>query len=762
MGLFLLLLAPSLFPYPTTNLEQNHTESWRFMDTEGQLLRESVGKTGMRSIWTPLEDLSPYVVAGTIAIEDKRFYRHFGIDSLAFLRAATQNIQGGRVISGASTLTMQLARILGQQPRSIGGKISQMWDASRIERTLSKEEILEHYLNRAPYGAGAIGVEAASQRYFGKPSRLLSLSEAALIAGLPQAPSLYNPFVNLKAAQKRQTAVLSQMQAMKVIDQRTYERAIKEPIQTKQLHPPVAMHFTDYLLKQGPKPGEIATTLNRSTQKQVEQLVRDHVEKMKTGGLTQASVVVLDNTRCAIRVMVGSTNYWSKEGGSVNGSTSLRQPGSALKPFTYATGFMGPYTPASPVGDIPTRYLDAKGLIMAPNNYDKSYQGPILMAEALGRSLNVPAIRVANGAGIQNVLDSLRRAGFTSFTEDADHYGLGLTLGNGEVNVIELVQAYASFARSGMGCTATGFQDETNTDTHQVFSEDISYLITNILSDESIRIRAFGIDNPLLVGFPMAIKTGTSTNWRDNWAVGYTKEFTIGVWTGDFSGRPMNQLYGAIGAGPLFRDVARLMARSVDSNFGTQLPLPTTNIQEIDVCPLSGMTPSEHCPSSYRSTVLNEPKREICTWHKAIRIDKRNGLRASDKCPKEHVQIQVFEQLPQKYTPWVAEKNIQTVPAKWSPYCPLSGITANAIVITNPQNENIFLLEPGYDTHTQTLALQVEVDPPVEQVSWLVDDVLFARVEWPYTINIPLIKGKHIVQAKAGKKASARISFHVR
>jgi penicillin-binding protein 1C len=751
---------PSLLPYPEESFQHRADESWRLYDREGTLLREAVGETGSRAEWMPLADLSPWVAAATVAVEDWRFYRHGGIDWLSVARATRQNIQAGHVVSGASTLSMQLARLLSSQPRTLGGKLSQAWDARRIEAAIGKEQILEQYLNRAPYGAGAVGVEAASRRYFGKPSSHLSLAEAALVAGLPQAPSGHNPLRNPEAAKGRQSRVLDSMLRTGAIDGDEYSRALQEPLTYRSAaSQPMAMHFTDHVLSSKPPPGSLHTTLDLDLQRMVEAMLVDHVDTLREGGLSQAAVVVLENRDCSIVAMVGSTGYWEGEDGSVNGALSLRQPGSTLKPFTYAAGFEGPYTPASVAADIPTRYLDANGLLMYPRNYSKRFRGPVLMSDALGMSLNVPAIRVANGVGLETVLQTLRRAGFTSFSEDAGHYGLGLTLGNGEVTLLELAQAYATFPRKGIGCKTKLLKGIENNDSERVFTEQVSHLVTAILSDEGIRIRGFGRQNPLLLGFPVAVKTGTSTNWRDNWAVGYTDTHTVAVWTGDFSGRPMNHLSGAIGAGPLFRKVMQQAVQRTGSPPTSSKP--PEGIEEIQVCALSGMAPGEHCPHTRQVTVLSEEPRQACSWHRSLRTDRRNGLLASEKCPQEHTVERVFEHLPATYAKWQSE-NGQPPPTRYSPLCPAEGLAAGAMVITHPRNADVFVLEPGYSQETQSMELAVEVDPPVAEIKWLVDGELVETSEWPYGGSWRLDKGTHTVQAVAGTRRSESVAFEVR
>ncbi len=775
------LVAAILNPIPGKDLA-GFPESRRIRDSSGSLLREVVNRTGARAQWCEWEEISPLVIAATLAVEDARFYDHGGVDFLAVARALRQFATTGYPQSGASTITMQLSRLLYGHPHNAWGKIAQVYDALRLERALDKKQILTQYLNRAFYGAGATGIEAASQRYFGKPCMHLSLAEAALLAGLPKAPSDLNPLKNLEGAKKRQRFVLKRMLETGKINLQEFERACWQPLRIR-LHSPqlTALHFTDYVLAQSPPPGDVFTTLDRNLQVQIEKLVADHVQTLKTGGLTNAAVIVLDNRDGAILAMAGNADTNDPEYGKVNGTLALRQPGSTLKPFTYALAFEKGFSPASLVADIETHYQGNRGILYNPQNYSKQYHGPVLMKEALGRSLNVPAVRVAEAAGIEDILERLRAAGFASLNKDAQFYGLGLTLGNGEVTLLELAQGYAMFAREGIPCQAQVFAKQlpaggptklnskkncrmVGSPSGRVFSKEVCFLITDILSDERLRIRAFGAANPLLLDFPMAIKTGTSSNWRDNWVVGYTKEYTIAVWTGDFSGRAMNRVYGAIGAGPLFHQVANLVVKRGALRCLPSRPQPPDGVEQILVCSLSGKLPGPHC-SNYCSVYVlqgTRPEQEVCDMHQLVRIDNRNGLLASDHCPARYLEERVYEILPPIYAQWQAEHQVQMPPTRYSPFCPPGGITTDALVITHPKNGEIYLVEPGYDRTTQTLRFSGEVDPVLPQVSWLVDGQKISSAGWPYDADWALTKGKHTLMMTGRGRSSDSIEFEVR
>ncbi len=752
-----------LRPYPVAGLRAGFPQSWRLYDRRGDLIREVVNERGARAHWLPLGEIPTVVVDATLAVEDARFWAHGGVDGRALLRASFHNATSLRVVSGASTLTMQLARLLrDERRRGVWSKLSEIVDAWRLERALTKPDILEQYLNRAPYGAGTIGIEAASQRYFGKPSQHLSLAEAALLAGLPQAPSELNPWRHGDAAVRRQRHVLARMQATQKISPAQHAIALAEPLAfVARPADAFALHFGDYVMAMDPARGDLHTTLDRDVQRATERLVHDHVQALSLGGLTNAAVVVLDNRDCEILAMVGSTNYWDPDGGSVNGATARRQPGSLLKPFLYALAFAGDFTPASVLSDIPTQYPGGDGRLMEPHNYDQKLSGPVLAADALGRSLNVPAIRLANSVGAADLLARLQAAGFTSLDQPAAHYGLGLTLGNGEVTLLEAAQGMAMLARGGLSCRARAVRDQATAPAQRVFSPEVAYLVTHILSDESLRVRAFGFANPLLFGYPIAVKTGTSSNWRDSWAVGYTPQHTLAVWSGDFSGRPMEQLSGAIGAGPLLRKVADVLTRR---GAGLLPEPPPAGVEEVLVCPLSGMTPGEHCPQERSIMILahHEPMAR-CTWHRPLRIDRRNGQLASPRCPSRFVEERVFAILPPRFAAWEAQHDTtRRPPTAFSPLCPFDGLAADAVVITHPRPHDVFILEPGYAQNTQSLALKAEVEPALPEVVWLLDGHPIATAAWPYDATWALSPGRHHIEAQAGNKRSEPVAIEVR
>jgi penicillin-binding protein 1C len=609
-----------------------------------------------------------------------------------------------------------------------------------------------------------VGVEAASQRYFGKAASQLDLAEAALLAGLPKAPSALDPRRHRAAARQRRRHVLERLQAMGWIDASAFARANSAKIALKRprrlRHP--TLHATDWALARlrrgGQRGGDHRLTLDLPLSRDIARIVRDHLDSIAGAGATQASVVVLDHTTCDVRTLVGSRGYFRGEHGAVNGALSPRQPGSALKPFTYALAFERGDSPASVVADIETRYGGPRGEFK-PRNYTGDFSGPVLMADALGRSLNVPAVRVAQRMGARALLTRLRELGFASLRRSAAHYGLGLTLGNGEVTLVELAQAYATLARGGKACRARLLAKDPASPEHAVFSPGVAFVVAHALAEQHLRLEAFGPANALMFDYPVAVKTGTSTDFRDNWAAGFAGRYTVAVWIGDFEGRSLNHLSGARGAGPLF-------ARVIQRVIGRQRPkrkAPPRDVLRTTVCALSGKLPGPHCPHR-RSLFVQRAAapRARCAWHRTIALDKRNGLRAGPGCEERHVQEEVYTVLPPLYAQWQSEQGQRQPPAAFSPRCPSSAPGLGQLAIVHPKAGDVYLLEPGYDRRTQSIELRARTDRPVPRVIWRIDGRKIAAASFPYRARWQLAAGRHVLTVEAPGQRGGRLEFQVR
>ncbi|MBN2409555.1 MAG: penicillin-binding protein 1C [Candidatus Aminicenantes bacterium] len=633
-GLAVFVLAGLLFltlflPFPRNKLDPAPVVSLRLLDRNRLLLREVLSDEGGRCRWVGIDDVSPFLLKATIAAEDRHFFLHRGIDVFSMVRALWQNIRGGRVVSGASTITQQLVRNLHPGRRNLWTKAREAWLAVRLERRLSKSEILTQYINRISYGNQVYGIEAAARLYFDKPCSGLSLAESAFLAAIPRSPSLLNPYRAFPALKKKQAAVLDRMAALAFITEAEQERARTEELRiVPESRSFRAAHFCDFILAHiSPEErralSAVETTLDTGIQRKIETLLQQYLESMNDRGITNGAVVVLDNTRGEILSMVGSCDFFDFEhGGQVNGALAKRQPGSTLKPFTFGLALENGWTAASLIDDSPTQFSTLGGYYI-PQNYDRRFHGMVSLRAALACSYNIPAVAVLQTIGPDLLYRRLQGLEFASLKEEPGYYGVGLTLGNGEVSLLELARAYSALARLGLHIREKSILRMVGKDTRdvrrpdevpsrRVFSPEVAYIVTHILSDPDARIPAFGYHSPLAFPFPVAAKTGTSKDFRDNWAVGYTPGYTVGVWMGNFDGRPMHNVSGITGSGPLFRDIMLFLHRDNPSGEFVRPDGVTTAL----VCPLSGKIPTAFCPGAVQEVFIKgtEPN-EVCSHH---------------------------------------------------------------------------------------------------------------------------------------------------
>src|SRR6266513_1218702 len=533
-----------------------------------------------------LDEVPRRVIDAVLAAEDKRFYSHHGIDWLATGRAIMAGLTHGRVVSGASTITQQLVKISERRPRTWRAKFIESATALRLEQLWSKDRILAAYLNRLDFGNLNIGLAAAADYYFGKPVSDLSDAEAAFLAGLPKNPRKLNPHVAADSARRRQLTVLERMRANGQLDAARYHRAIAESL---TLRPPQrrfrAPHFVEMVLQQLPEtpPAELRTTLDFRLNEQVETIVRDRLAQLREQNVRNAAAVVIDNATGDVIALVGSENYFEPGAGQVNGAWAQRSAGSALKPFTYLLALERGATPATLVADVRTSFPAAGGFYR-PENYNRRCYGPVRYRTALASSLNIPAVKVLVEAGGPAALhERLRECGLTTLNRPAEVYGLGLTLGNCEARLLEMTNAYASLARLGefrpwrvLGTSPTSARRYSR--------PELVWQIADMLSDNSARTLAFGMNSALRFDYPVACKTGTSTDFRDNWTIGFTPEFSVGVWVGNFDGSPMREVSGVSGAGPILHAVFDYL----HGNYGTTWYRTPPGIVERTIHPLTG------------------------------------------------------------------------------------------------------------------------------------------------------------------------------
>jgi len=763
-------------------------------DRYGRVLYEIMDPNVGRHQPTPLEDVPVHLRQATIATEDASFYSNPGVDVRAIIRAVWINLRGGEVLSGGSTITQQLARNLLLSPtergqRTLTRKLRESILAYRLARAFSKDHILELYLNQTCYGNLAYGVEAAARGYFGKSVRDLDLAECALLAGLPQAPSIYNPLTDPQAAGTRQGIVLDLMEKNGYVNAGQAKAAAEEELSFAAAPFPIrAPHFVMYvweilrrdfgeeaLYRQGLR---VYTTLDIDLQERARDIARHHLEQLsvpRQGGpshnVANAALTALDPDTGDILVMLGSPDYFDAAiDGAVNVCLMPRQPGSAIKPLTYAAAFGAGYTPATMVLDVPTTFTTREGHPYVPINYDLAFHGPVLLREALGSSLNVVAVKVLERIGVRELISLAHELGITTL-QDTSHYGLALTLGGGEVRLVELTAAYATLANGGLrveprtilrveNVSGQVLWTQQPVEKQRVLDQRVAYLVTDILADDSARIPAFGEDSPLALSRPAAAKTGTTTDWRDNWTVGYTPQLVSGVWVGNADNSPMVSVSGIHGAAPMWHQFMEEALKGEPVRTFTRPP----GLVSAEICADSGMLPGPHCPHRRREWFIagSEP-RETCTMHRLVLVDHRSGEIATDRTPAQHIVQETGVFLPPEASEWVREHESVTdalyivggsVISEGS-----SSATEPRITMTHPAPNTVYRLVPNVPLDSQ----RVEVSACPSDIQQLVQVRLYADghligtlSESPYTVLWQLVTGEHSFHAEA-TDASGRI-----
>lgn len=541
-GLFLVSTAVVFgfltFPLSKTSFAIGNRASQEFWSVDGQLLHVSTNERGERCMWRSLSEISPLIQQSFVAIEDRRFRHHGGVDLVAAGRAAWT----GR--TGASTLTMQLARLMRPHARTFVGKLAEAWLAMRIEATFSKDAILEQYLNRVPLGRNVVGVEAASWAYFGHSSQTLTLSEAAMLVALAPAPTRLDARFDRAAAIAARNAVLSRLSSIATqaeIDSARATRFVPTAL-------PSLAHVVVGMVPANAS-GRVHLTLGSRTQAVVERVLRHHRQRLAALNVDSAAVVVVDNSTGDVRAVVPGYGW-------VNCATARRQAGSILKPFLYALRLEDGASPETRVGDFLRAFREGESLFV-PEDNDGEYRGLVSLRIALASSLNVPAVNTLEEIGLERFRRLLERLGI-SLKDNVNEYGLGMALGVADVRLLDVTSAFAVFGRNGTWSSPRLIQGESLP--LQVLAPTTARAIARILEDEDARTTGFGELGRLDLSFPVALKTGTSTDARDFWALAVTGRHTVGVWAGNADGRAAANTFAAAVATPILVDVVRELA----------------------------------------------------------------------------------------------------------------------------------------------------------------------------------------------------------
>jgi penicillin-binding protein 1C len=762
--------------YPKSRLKYSAEPSIKIYDNYNILLREFSGNESRFYTWVKLDSISPYLLKTTIISEDSDFFSHSGVNYSSLIRASKDNLFSGHIISGASTISMQLVRILHPRARNLKSKLIEVIEAKRIEKILSKEEILEQYLNRIPYGNGAIGIEAAARVYFQTSSKKLTLAQSAYLTVIPRSPKKYNPLKNHILIKKMQMKILNRMVKKSIITKNEFQQATSENINIKKYSPPfMAHHFTRYLKSTlrskypHHKFTKIKSTIRWILQKKIQKILKNNLSVLKGKNVTNGSVVVIDNETLEIICWIGSNDFYDKKNdGEVDGVLALRQPGSTLKPFTYAMALEKGYTASTIIPDIKTVFKMNNNNKFIPRNYKNKFYGPVRLRSALASSLNISAYRVANYVGYTNLYNRLKYLGFSNLTKNPHHYGLGLTMGNGETTLLQLTTAYSALANGGIYSKPAIFKEATlengkiikpeTSISKRVFPNNISYLIYHILSDPLARMQGFGFNTPFNFPFKVAVKTGTSNNWRDNFTLGFTKKYSVGVWVGNFNGEPMNNVSGVTGAGPVFREIILHLMK----NRGAREIKSRTPFVKVKICPLSGKIAKSYCPYTIEELYIPKTRpKHLCDFHKSHDIDTRNGLLAGKDCNRTFVKSKVFTVFPHIYLDWLKSKNYEEPPKKYSPKCVANDKNEFKPIITSPKNNTIFIIDPSRTDRFQAIQLKSIAGSHTDKVKWIIDNKLYKTVSYPFTTSWRLKKGTHTIKTKVNNIQSKTITIIV-
>jgi penicillin-binding protein 1C len=726
--------------------EQRNKAGIVVTDRNDRILRLIPDSRDRFNVWYGTTRIPETLKLCVIAAEDHRFRYHAGFDPIAVVRALCTNFARWKTVSGASTITQQVVRLIQPRPRTVRSKIIEFIAAMKMEMQLTKDQILELHLNLSPMGRNIRGAGLAARTYFGKDVQSINLAEAAILAVLPRSPSRLDP----RRKQGRNRLIAEK--------DRLLERAVELGwVSRDNLHfmlgpsvrfsnrpmPLDAPHLVDLVLRmESPRGALIKTTVDLELQRSLEQILRSHRVRLAQLGMEQVGAIAASAKTGEVLALVGSLNYAEQDQGFNNGVLAYRGAGSTLKPFLYALSLERGFMPSSEIPDTFRSYRTPRGDYL-PFNADRRWYGPVNMRSALGNSLNIPAVQTIRSVGVNDfyeLLDRLDVIGPAATT--SGNYGLGLAIGNIEVNLFHLAQAYGAFAHGGMFRPFSVIYGRKPYDS-QVFSRETAYLITNILSDPAARLLTFGNPDYLDFKFPVAVKTGTSSKYRDCWIIAYTSRHVIGLWGGNFSGRPT---LGGTGSalGPILKNIVNhLYAAEAPEEF--QRP---PGIVEESVCWMSGKIATPSCPYVTKELVSAQTVRNICD------LPHEGGRHYLGAAYAQWLDRRESEQGRSRFR--LMSPRMGSM-AKFDRYRRGIG-TGTGVEIVNPHNLDRFVLSAHNSRHVLFRAVPASV---VDYVLWLVDGVEIARTPPPYEFSWQMTRGTHTVFAVIPNKDAAQVTIHV-
>ena len=759
--------------------------SYLLLDRHGTFIAELADEGQDYGYW-PVKELPPRVVAALLALEDKRFGSHPGVDPLAVGRALYQNMTQGKRVSGASTIAMQVARLLDPGERSYWHKLIESWRALVITARYGRNDILAAYLRLVPYGNRVRGIAYAARRYLDKPVEDLSWAEIAYLSAIPQAPTHMNPYREdgRQRAIDRGSRLLQQLLSSGVLAPSDFELAqhqIREISFPKMVTRSERSLHAIFKLKQvlaetpprnGHEPYRITTSLDLDMQDSVAELAGAAVSQWRSQGVGNAAVVLLDRESNGVLAWLGSTDYFAREqAGALDYAQTLRSPGSALKPFLYALALeQGKITPATILDDLPAV---SYGVV----NADRKFLGPLLPRQALANSRNVPVARLLNDIGLEQGYAFLRELDLHHDEHDARRYGLGLSIGAMPVTLEHLVQAYSVLANDGRWRSLNWYSGQPGT-TRPLLSPGTARLVTLHLSDPSARLPSFQRMGSTEYAFPVALKTGSSEGLRDAWTIAYSRRYLIGVWLGHPDARPMHEITGAGNAAELVRRILEHLHGNEKHGLADLSFPPPQGYSKVAVCALTGKRATKACDPVFEEWFRpgQEPQQDDDAYLR-LAVDVRNGLLAHAGTPTRYIEQRTFINLPPRYADWAMKAGLPRAPQEVSSLgnaaaaplrarAPEAGSTTagggqTILRIVAPSNGLKLMRDPALPAHRNTIGLRVEISPPMREVLWMVDGKPFQLAAYPYTVRWTLQPGKHVIQARAPFTSEVSTPVHI-
>jgi penicillin-binding protein 1C len=695
--------------------------STQIKDRNGELIHAFLSPDDKWRMYAELGEITPLLKETFVFKEDKYFYMHRGVNPIALGRAAMGNVLKKRRVSGASTITMQVVRMLEPRPRTYRSKLIEAWNALRLERQYSKEEILQLYFNLVPFGGNIEGIKAASVLYYGKPPQLLSLAEIATLTVVPNNPRLLKSSSNQGRLLNERNKWLKKFREGGLFSDEIIGDALAEPIVASRREAPKgAPHLAIRLRKAYPSDHHIISSLEQAVQSQGELIVRNYVDRLRSMGIHNASVLVLENKTMEVAAYVGSADFKNAyDGGQVDGVRAVRSPGSTLKPLLYASVFdQGMAIPHTVLNDVPSNFNGYE-----PENFDRKFNGPVSVEYALSHSLNIPAVKLLQQLGVESMIASLKKAGFQAVERQAPDLGLSLVLGGCGTTLEELTRLYSVFARKG-DLSPIRLRSEPGGEEHRskLLSEESAYMVTRILMLADRPDFPNNFDNTYRLP-RIAWKTGTSYGKRDAWSIGYNDRYTIGVWVGNFSGAGVPELSGANIATPLLFE----LFNSIDYNSSKMANAVPSNLEMRRVCAHSGDIPSQGCDHTVNGeAIIGVSAFRRCEHLRKVFTDARGAMSYCASCMPKGTSV-VKREYPNLAPELVAFYQYSRIPyPKIPPHNPSCQkvVVDGAPVIVNPSESGEYYLQADASAQIQLLC---HAGQEVEYVTWYINDRLLEK-----------------------------------